>query len=221
MSYGTTMVSLFQFSILTLPSSLTSPSYLLDLAHAALIQILLPSMLSHTSSTSSSPRIILISSEALQMSPGPTGILYPLLKSPMDSFTYLAPGLKRYGQSKLAMRLYGTELSKHVPEITTIVIHPGEVKTEIVGTSPWWAKLAFAINSSALTPDQGCWNTLWAVTAHEVLTLRGKSGVQGQYFVPVGKIAPEIKQDWMKGSGELWDWTQKELVENGFEGLKV
>ncbi|KAJ3004380.1 hypothetical protein HKX48_001259 [Thoreauomyces humboldtii] len=180
-------------------------------SHAALIQLLIPTLTQTASLPSADVRIILVSSAALELAPG---IQFPLLKSTMAGFSWVAAGLKRYGQSKLAMRLYGLELAKRFPNITTVTIHPGEIKTEIVDTSPWWSRLIFAVTSN-LTPDQGCWNTLWASTAN-----KSKTELQGGWFVPVGKVGTAIKQGHLDLAPELWTWTQAELVGNGFPALE-
>ncbi|KAI8589845.1 oxidoreductase [Geranomyces variabilis] len=184
------------------------------LGNAAIVDVLFPTLMQTSAAADSADvRIVFVSSESLLTAPK-EGIAFPLLKTDMAGFACVASGLKRYSQSKLALRLYAMEMAKRYPGVTSVAIHPGKIKTESVGTAPWWTKLFFAVSSDVLTPDEGCYNTLWAATAD-----REKCKLQGGWFSPVGIQGPEIPKEHLNLSEQLWAWTQTALMANGFSGL--
>ncbi|KAG9523119.1 hypothetical protein KCV07_g2794, partial [Aureobasidium melanogenum] len=124
---------------------------------------------------------------------------------------------QRYGQSKLADIFLAKSLAKHHPEITSLSVHPGLVRTQLSsGVETSFMKPVFKL--MRWTPlyqsaEKGAYNVLWAATAP-------KDQIQnGAYYEPVGKVPGKAA----KGSGQselvhdeplaekLWEWTEKEL----------
>lgn len=117
----------------------------------------------------------------------------------------------RYGQSKLANILFAAELGRRYPDIVSVSIHPGVVKTPMLEGFSTSARLVndFGLWLSSITsvePPEGALNQLWcaAGAAREEL-------VQSGFYRPVGidsteKLAPLAKdRDLAK---RLWDWTE-------------
>jgi NAD(P)-dependent dehydrogenase (short-subunit alcohol dehydrogenase family) len=85
-----------------------------------------------------------------------------------------------YGRSKLANALFSLELAAQLKGtgVTSNVLHPGLVKTNIVRTAPGWLRGAFDLLGGVIakTPAQG------AATQVYVSTNPALEGVSGAYF---------------------------------------
>lgn len=85
-----------------------------------------------------------------------------------------------YGRSKLANALFSLELARRLEGsgITSNVIHPGLVKTNIARTAPGWLRTAFDLFGGVIakTPAQG------AATQVYVATSPALNNVSGAYF---------------------------------------
>lgn len=73
---------------------------------------------------------------------------------------------QRYGQSKLAGILLAKGMSKRRPQITSVSVHPGLVRTEL-GARAERSMLTLVLNLLRWTPlyqsaEKGAYNTLWA-----------------------------------------------------------
>ena len=201
--------------VMALPSGTTKDGYELQfginhLSHALLIKLLLPLLLSTASLPGADVRIINMTSIAYQQAP-PQGIEFSTLKSAQETLGRMIPGPKwsRYGQSKLAQMLYSQEIAKHYPQLTSVSVHPGIIKTGLFDNVSLMTKLpALISNVGKTTPvEQGPYNQLWAATVG-----KGKL-VNGEYYEPIGKVGvrtTKMARDKALGS-KLWDWTQREL----------
>lgn len=121
----------------------------------------------------------------------------------------------RYGQSKLANILFAAELGRRYPDITSVSIHPGVVKTPMLEGFNTSARLfndfgMWLNNITPVEPPEGALNQLWCAAGAP------KGGlVQGGFYRPVGvnctdKLAPLAKdKDLAK---RLWDWTHAILA---------
>ncbi|KAK5164512.1 uncharacterized protein LTR77_009718 [Saxophila tyrrhenica] len=188
------------------------------LGHAILLKLLRPLMVKTAkSSPDSDARLVMLSSFGHTVHL-PGGIDFDSLRTP-DAGT----ALQRYGQSKLADILLAKSMAKHYPQITSVSVHPGLVRTNLADnvepsfmfsilTSLTWTPLY----SSA---EQGAYNALWAATAP-------KGSVEnGAYYDPVGKKAGKKGQtSGLADAGRdkdlaerLWKWTEDEL--KGLEDL--
>lgn len=85
-----------------------------------------------------------------------------------------------YGRSKLANALFSLELARRLEGsgVTSNVIHPGLVQTNIARTAPGWIRTGFNLFGGfvAKTPEQG------AATQVYVATHPALEGVSGAYF---------------------------------------
>jgi NAD(P)-dependent dehydrogenase (short-subunit alcohol dehydrogenase family) len=117
----------------------------------------------------------------------------------------------RYAESKLAILLYGRELTRRYPEFTVVAVHPGQVRTNLGNTASTTSLLmrALWLLTSAVIgvePERGVLNQLWAATAP------AEGLCSGAYYEPVGKLAKESKVILSDGlARELWDWTCREV----------
>ncbi|MEM9254070.1 MAG: SDR family NAD(P)-dependent oxidoreductase [Pseudomonadota bacterium] len=85
-----------------------------------------------------------------------------------------------YGRSKLANALFSLELAQRLEGsgVTSNVIHPGLVKTNIARTAPGWLQTAFDLFGGAIakTPEQGAATQVYVATSPDL------AGVSGAYF---------------------------------------
>ncbi|CAH0003522.1 unnamed protein product [Clonostachys byssicola] len=205
--------------IMAAPPGLTKDGYEMHfgvnhMAHALLIERLLP-VLEETANSHGDARVIMMSSVGFVLAPFFQGIVFEDLKTEQD-YMFLGP-LQRYGQSKLANMLYGRELARRYPKVTTIVIHPGEVKTSLVlnlsGISKYVVYLGTYLKDlpfslgQFLSVEQGPWNQVWAVGVPK------DTVAAGEVYEPVG-IAMTAYSSFRlndKLAARLWSWTEGEL----------
>ncbi|OAA32154.1 NAD(P)-binding domain protein [Moelleriella libera RCEF 2490] len=172
------------------------------MGHALLTKLLLPTL---RQTPGDGARIVVLSSRGHLLAPR-GGIDFDTLKKPAD---HLRP-FQRYGQSKLANVLFAKHLAVQYPELTTVAVHPGIVRTNLVNSMsglPMVQKLVGSVGSFWFTPvDQGAKNQLWASVSEGVRS--------GEYYEPVGVAdrAGRLGRD-EDLAKELWDWTVHELKE--------
>jgi NAD(P)-dependent dehydrogenase (short-subunit alcohol dehydrogenase family) len=135
-----------------------------------------------------------------------------------DKFTF-----RRYAQSKLANILHSNVLHsrynsssarEQTLKIWAISLHPGNISTQLNARS-WGGSTVYPILKCLgvyITPEQGSFNSLWAVAGNEVT-----ADMSGQYFVPVAekKVPSKLAQDGNLAT-KLWEWTEREMREKGF-----
>jgi NAD(P)-dependent dehydrogenase (short-subunit alcohol dehydrogenase family) len=203
--------------VMALPPGQTKQGYEIQfgtnhMGHALLIKLLLPLLEKTTSQPDSDVRIIISSSIAYKQAPK-EGIVFSSVKTPQKGLGGLIPGEKwsRYGQSKLANMLYARSLAKHHPNITTVSVHPGYIKTDLFASCSFMDALPVRIAAAGqwVKPEEGAYTQTLAGTFE-------KSKLEnGAYYVPVGKkgtLATSQSRD--EGLAErLWAWTEKELAE--------
>jgi NAD(P)-dependent dehydrogenase (short-subunit alcohol dehydrogenase family) len=178
--------------------------------HALLIKLLLPVLLSTASQPDADVRIISMSSVAHTLTP-PSGIEFDSLRTPQDGLApfYQPSNFTRYGQSKLANLLYARQLALHYPQLLSVSVHPGFVKTDMVSGASLRdrAIVAMASKGKWTKVDEGPWNQTWAATAE-------REGLRnGAYYEPIG-VDVRSSTKWVddKVLGErLWTWTEGEL----------
>ncbi|KAK7439683.1 hypothetical protein CaCOL14_010400 [Colletotrichum acutatum] len=193
------------------------------LGHAMIVRELLPVLLRTAQGTGSSPssnggdapadvRIINLTSVGYQAHPS-DGMSFETLGTTQAGPPVLGQWI-RYGQSKLANILFTRELALRHPSITTLAVHPGVVDTGLVTNQGRLNRLLVYLpqkimGSSVLTPEQGCWNQVWAAAAAKKTDL-----VNGGFYMPVGHLADD-KLDKVATDGELagrlWRWTEDVL----------
>jgi NAD(P)-dependent dehydrogenase (short-subunit alcohol dehydrogenase family) len=198
--------------IMATPPGLSTDGYELQFAtnhigHALLIRKLLPLLEKTAAFPESEPRIITLTSGALILAPRNQGIVFDDLKT-RQNYWVLGP-FQRYGQSKLANALYGAELARRYPNVTTIVINPGFVPTNLVAGLSWHHKLIVYLGNVGkdLRLDQGPMNQVWAVGVPK------DKVVPGQMYDPVGLLSVDYTvhtRDTVLAA-KLWDWTEKAI----------
>ncbi|KAL8861953.1 MAG: hypothetical protein Q9178_001823 [Gyalolechia marmorata] len=207
--------------VMAIPEGLTAEGFEIQfgtnyLGHAILLRLLRPLMLRTAQNTSAGKggkdvRFVAVSSFGHTMAP-PQGIEFEKLKIPDAGNKW-----QRYGQSKLADILLAVGMTKRHPEIMSVSVHPGLVRTELGGRAER-SPMLMAMELLRWTPlykspEKGAYNLLWAATT-------ARSNLQGgKYYEPVGKTPgkpnsysgmTELCHD--EGlADKLWKWTEQEL----------
>lgn len=140
------------------------------LGHFVLVNHLLPGMLA-----ANKGRIVHVGSRSAYTRVPEQGIDFDNLRG-----EGVFNAMDAYGRSKLANALFSLELARRVEGtgVTSNVIHPGLVKTNIARTAPPWLRAGFDIFGGVIakTPEQG------AATQVYVATNPVLEGVNGAYF---------------------------------------
>lgn len=180
------------------------------LGHALLIKLLMPTMQQTAKIPGADVRLISLSSLAYETAPS-QGIDFDTLKSEQARLGIpLMAKWVRYGQSKLANLLYVQQLAQQYPEITSVAIHPGIIRTGLVENLGFVDRVTMSVKfAGQFTPlEKGPWNQCWAA-------LVGKAELKnGGYYTPIGKLTVPTTKAGKDAelSRKLWEWTQKELT---------
>jgi len=178
------------------------------MGHALLLKLLTPLLLKASKERiGAQARVVILSSAAHKTGPLPrNGIDFETIKTSQGNIM----GITKYAQSKLANAVYATAVAKRYPEITTVAINPGEVKTGLFAkgsvSGGWVIKLLNWVVAPMLwlPVEEGAKNSLWAATSAEAES--------GRFYDPVGKKDCEsdtVRQG--KLGEQLWAWTENEL----------
>ena len=175
------------------------------LGHALLVRRLLP-LLQKTAEQHGEARVLNLASSAHTMAPS-DGIQFSTLKSPQASLGGFPFPSKWccYGQSKLAQIYYNQQLALRHPDILSIPIHPGVIRTGLLDNLDLFGKILFTFLKS--TPiEQGHWHQCWAATCPKAKLKNG------EYIEPIGIAGKGTKKTKDAGlSKKLWEWTEEEL----------
>ncbi|SPO06432.1 related to retinol dehydrogenase 12 [Cephalotrichum gorgonifer] len=197
------------------PPGLTEDGYEIQfgtnyMGPALLTRLLLPILEKTARAPGSDVRIVNISSEIYRSAPK-GGVLLKQVKEPLAEMGTLA----RYGQSKLANIYFTKSYAKRYPNIKSVALHPGLVRTNIGAGAKTGPIFRFFFNqfsrvASVDTPT-GTLNQLWASTA------KSAEVKSGAYYIPFFKEADRggIMSDEGKAE-ELWQWTESELGGRGY-----
>lgn len=105
--------------------------------------------------------------------------------------------------------LYARELARRHPKLLCFSVHPGLVSTGLVTDLKFSDRLFIQMTNvgSIITPEQGTYNHLWAISAPR------ESIKQGGFYEPVGVLSSEkgVKAKDEKYANQLWEYTEKEL----------
>jgi NAD(P)-dependent dehydrogenase (short-subunit alcohol dehydrogenase family) len=179
------------------------------LGHALFTKLLLPTMLKTTEQKDADVRIINLSSTAHARCPAPGFTTEDL------EFKKAGP-MGNYSRSKLANILFARQMAKRYPQITSVAVHPGVIKTDLFNhmfNSNWVLGSLSNVFGRAVygTVQEGAKNSLWAATA-------SKDQVKtGQYYIPIGTLNPgSAYSNDEKMAESLWDWTEAELKKHNF-----
>ncbi|TVY15704.1 putative oxidoreductase [Lachnellula arida] len=172
------------------------------MGHALLFKLLKPLLLKTALLPGADVRTVSLSSAGHRF--GRKELLFGSMKGPAED---VSP-MDKYCHSKLANLLYARALAKYVPEITSVSLHPGDIRTGLFTANggSWMITLirAVVLPLTSVSVEDGAKNQLWAGTAKDV--------VNGEYYEPVGiagKGSPQAYSD--KSAKKLWEWTEKEL----------
>lgn len=186
------------------------------LGHAMLTKQLLPHLLKAAEAPNSDVRVITLSSdgyEAHRMIGG--GISFKELDAGGTMSRLFLGGWVRYGQSKVANILFASELARRYPQITSVSLHPGVVKTPMVkgleGFNGWFNSIMLWLAGiKMMEPHEGAYNQLWCAAGAKKEEL-----TNGGFYRPVGLNSTKD----LKGEGantelaiELWEWTENVLA---------
>ncbi|KIW09601.1 uncharacterized protein PV09_00470 [Verruconis gallopava] len=178
--------------------------------HALLTKLLLPTMMETTKLPGADVRIISVSSMGHHMAPKGGIVFDP------EVHKTLTPA-QLYGQSKLANILHAKALATRYPDITSVAVHPGLIKTDLYGSvkrSFWLVRVVLtSVGSLVLSGVEfGALNQLWAATAPREMVFNGT------YYMPVGKRmgAHKYAKD-NQLANKLFDWTEAEFAKHGIE----
>jgi NAD(P)-dependent dehydrogenase (short-subunit alcohol dehydrogenase family) len=189
------------------------------LGHAMLTKKLLPFLLNTANDPDSDVRIISNTSDGYEfhrMIKG--GISFSDLDSGSTMNKWVLGPWQRYGHSKVANILFTSELSRRYPQITSVVVHPGVVKTPMVtemrGFVRWFNNtMCWIAGIKMMEPEQGAYNQLWCAAGARKEELRN-----GGFYRPIGHDAT----DNLKGKAteanlamRLWEWTEGVLEKLG------
>jgi NAD(P)-dependent dehydrogenase (short-subunit alcohol dehydrogenase family) len=172
------------------------------LGHFALVRDLLPTL--HAAPAA---RIVHVGSRSGYRQAPPEGIDFDNLRGEKTFDAGAA-----YGRSKLANALFSLELARRLRggTVTSNVIHPGLVSTNIARTAPWIVRTAFDLFGPlvAKSEQQG------AATQCYVATSPALAGVSGAYFEdcnPVRVEGPNHMHD-VAMAGKLWTVAEEMLA---------
>ena len=116
-----------------------------------------------------------------------------------------------YGHSKLANGLHSLELSRRLlgTGVTSNVIHPGVVQTNIARDLPNWQQLAFRIYGYLFLKDlqEGAATSVYVAT-HQNLT-----GISGCYFADSNPAVPDKNMQDQAMASRLWEVSEDLLRE--------
>jgi NAD(P)-dependent dehydrogenase (short-subunit alcohol dehydrogenase family) len=197
------------------PPGLTEDGYEVQfgtnyMGSALLTRLLLPILTKTAATPGADVRIVNISSEIYRNAPK-AGLLLNQVKTPLTEISTIA----RYGHSKLANIYFAKSSAQRFPNIKSVALHPGLVRTNIGGgmSANRILSVIFQLFTSvaSVDVDTGALNQLWASTADSA---KVKSGA---YYIPFFKEVQRagIESDMGKAE-ELWRWTEQEFKGHGF-----
>ncbi|RAO66617.1 uncharacterized protein BHQ10_002629 [Talaromyces amestolkiae] len=178
------------------------------LAHAMIIQELMPVLKNTASQPNSDVRVLCLTSTAWK-GHSSDGITFSTIRTPQKGFMGSS---FRYAQSKLANIMYAAELARQYPNtnIKFISVHPGAVNTHLTTSIPWHLRLITSIvllfmGVTFIEEDQGRLSQLWAAAGAKENEL-----VNGGFYMPVGRFCND-RLDKTANSTELsqrlWTFT--------------
>ncbi|KAI4954018.1 hypothetical protein J4E91_001727 [Alternaria rosae] len=207
--------------IIAKPAVLSTDGYEIQFAtnylgHAMLTRELMPILLKTAKEPDADVRIISNTSAGYEFHRAiKGGISFDELDAGRTMSRMMLGAWIRYGQSKLANILFAAELARRHPELTSVAIHPGLVKTPMNTEMASWSKTFVNVTSRMsgekwLEPHEGVLNQLWCAAGAEKGVLR-----DGGYYTPGGvdsteKLTAEARDEDL--AGRLWKWTEKVLL---------
>lgn len=179
------------------------------IGHFLLTKLLLPTLEKTAKQHNSDVRVVAVSSEAHNMAPNLNTILST------EKLTATSPWV-RYGASKAANVMFAAELARRYPQLTSVSLHPGMIKTDLYvpnSESNFLVRYGAMIFGPLIFQDvaHGAFNQLWASAGTEKSEL-----TNGSYYTPVGKLRNNKWASDAEAGRKLWEWTEKELATAGY-----
>ena len=205
--------------IMAQPRGLSADGYEIQFAvnhlgNAMVVSHLLPTLLATAELAASDVRVLYITSTGYKSHPS-RGISFAELDSHSTMNRLVFGPWVRYGHSKLANILSAAELSRRHPNITSVAVHPGVVKTDLVHSQSLLNRciiygLNWLMGVKLMEPEQGAWNTVWCAAAAKKSDLKN-----GGLYLPVGEeISDKLTklERSVELGGKLWEWTEGVLA---------
>jgi NAD(P)-dependent dehydrogenase (short-subunit alcohol dehydrogenase family) len=179
------------------------------LGHFYLTQKLLP-LLTKTASAGNDVRVVSLSSTANDIAHWTVSF---------DKFIstekQMAMGpWNRYGASKAANVLFAAELARRHPEILSVSLQPGFVKTDLHvnnSSSGLMGKMIGAVTHfQGVDVPEGTKNSLYLATAPKAQLKSGK------FYLPVGKETDNAYAKNVEQGRKMWEWSEAEVKKAGF-----
>ncbi|KAG8528714.1 uncharacterized protein KY384_006401 [Bacidia gigantensis] len=199
--------------IMAVPSTETKDGYEIQfgtnhMGHALLTKLLMPTLEATAQQPGADVRIINLTSEGHNFARTASVLTDQIALKKLNPWTV-------YGYSKLANILFAQQLAAHHPNITSVAVHPGVIKTDLYAPNStsnpilrWGLMVGGWLRG---TVQQGALNQLWAATAPK------EEIRNGAYYKPVASLAAGSPLAQKKGlASDLWEYTEKELAAKGF-----
>ncbi|KGO66116.1 Glucose/ribitol dehydrogenase [Penicillium expansum] len=209
----------YSFQVMCVPYEETGNGFEMQIGvnyigHFVFTKLLIP-ILQKTAETTEkgSVRVVNVSSDGHAKLAPKEGIIFSDMNMKND-FSVWA----RYGHSKLANVLHSRALAKRYPNILTLSLHPGTVKTNLsagpISSTPLYRLIKPLVELGAPGPRKGAANILFAAVSPR-LRLECDNGA---YLLPIGKVSsPSKAGSDPKMAEDLWEWTTKALRSRGYE----
>ena len=167
------------------------------LAGALLTLLLVPSLMRASHNGKGKAKVVMVNSKLHQMCRG--------FNFDDPNFGVGYNSKKAYAQSKLAQMLFTKHLRGKVGDrVELMVLHPGNVMTDVVRTLPWMVQKAYGIVMPIflLTPEEGARSTLHAATCKD----------SEFYFDSNCKPTRPSREAMDSEQAEkVWEWTVKQI----------
>lgn len=113
----------------------------------------------------------------------------------------------------MALLVYTKTLAEKYSELTTVVVHPGVIATDLVGGLGWMDRMiVYATNiGKMVSEEEGVKNGIWAAT------VKREDVASGGFYEPVGEVGKHSR--WSEDEGlaiRLWEWTEGVLKKHGY-----
>ncbi|KAL7790917.1 NAD(P)-binding protein [Trichoderma ceciliae] len=200
--------------IMNMPAGKTDDGFDLQLGtnhvgHFLFTKMLLPVLKQTVAKYNPDVRVLSISSNAHKIAPSFETIISTEKLSKQGEW-------QSYAASKAANILFASELAKRHPEITSISVHPGMIKTDLYASTlenSLFMRYALGLFGPLIYYDipYGALTQLWASTVE-------KSKIkQGAFYTPVGQLqSRNTYTDSDDMQKRLWEWTEDQLKERGY-----
>ncbi|OOF94681.1 hypothetical protein ASPCADRAFT_208341 [Aspergillus carbonarius ITEM 5010] len=182
------------------------------ISHFLLTKLLLPCLLEAAEdSPDGTVRVVNVSSDGHEKLAPKRGIIFEDVNLKGDYSVWT-----RYGHSKLANVLHARELAKRYPNIISVSVHPGTVKTNLsqgpLSSTPLYRFVKPLVELGAPGPRKGAANILFAAASKSLSSLDN-----GSYFLPVGKKTKASRSgESLEMAHKLWEWTEEEMRRRGY-----